>query len=90
VLEPEADLLARAARGLGGRLALSAICDPLAGVRALAGLATVTSWHFVWCAAAGMETILFCLFTLALIGWLWRRSSPPTRRPPMPHRSPTR
>ena len=40
VLEPDAALLARAAAGLAGRLALSAICDPLAGVAALTARAT--------------------------------------------------
>lgn len=36
------------------------------------GLLTVTSWHFVWAAAAGMETIIFCALTLGLIGLTWR------------------
>ncbi len=40
----------------------------------IVGLLAVTSWHFVWSAAAGMETIIFCAFTLMLIGLTWRRS----------------
>jgi len=51
VLEPEADILARAAHGLGARLALCAVCDPLAGVLALAGLAA--PMHAEWAAGLG-------------------------------------
>jgi acetolactate synthase-1/2/3 large subunit len=40
VLEPDAAILARAAHGLDGRLAFSAICAPLAGATALAAIAT--------------------------------------------------
>lgn len=40
VLEPDPALLDRAARGLGGRLALSAICAPLDAVRGVAARAT--------------------------------------------------
>jgi hypothetical protein len=40
----------------------------------IVGLITVTSWHFVWAAAAGMETINFCAFSLALIYLTWRRA----------------
>jgi hypothetical protein len=40
-----------------------------------AGLATVTAWHFVWVAAAGMETIIFTALTLVLITWICTRSA---------------
>ncbi len=46
VLEPDAAILARAAHGLGERLALSAICAPLDGARALTGLAS--PGHAAW------------------------------------------
>jgi hypothetical protein len=40
-----------------------------------AGLVLVFSWHLIWAAAAGMETMLFSAFTLVLIGlggWEWQ------------------
>ncbi|MDX2140632.1 MAG: hypothetical protein SF123_21295 [Chloroflexota bacterium] len=37
-----------------------------------AGLAIVASWHLLWAAAAGMETIVFSMFTLVLIWVAWR------------------
>jgi acetolactate synthase-1/2/3 large subunit len=46
VLEPDAAILGRAAQGLGARLAMSAICAPLDGVRALTGLAK--PGHAAW------------------------------------------
>lgn len=38
----------------------------------LTGLALVGSWHLVWASSAGMETMLFCMWTLALIALVWR------------------
>ena len=38
----------------------------------LAGLALVSAWHLVWAAVAGMETMLFSMFTLVLIALAWR------------------
>jgi hypothetical protein len=34
----------------------------------VAGLALVLNWHLIWAAAAGMETALFSLWTLVIIG----------------------
>lgn len=34
----------------------------------IAGLALVLNWHLIWAAAAGMETALFSLWTLVIIG----------------------
>jgi acetolactate synthase-1/2/3 large subunit len=48
VLEPDAAILARAAQGLGERLAFSAITAPLAGAQALAGMAS--TGHAAWAA----------------------------------------
>jgi len=48
VLEPEAALLDRAARGLGDRLAIAALCAPLDGVRGIEALAT--PMHREWAA----------------------------------------
>ncbi len=43
---------------------------------------TLGTWHLVWSAVAGMETIVFCLLTTALVYWAWRpflgRSSAPS------------
>lgn len=38
----------------------------------LAGLAVVSTWHLIWAAASGMETMLFSMFTLAIIWLAWR------------------
>jgi 4-amino-4-deoxy-L-arabinose transferase-like glycosyltransferase len=37
-----------------------------------AGLAVVSAWHLLWAAAAGMETMLFSMFTLLLPWLVWR------------------
>ena len=34
----------------------------------ITGLALVFSWHLIWAAASGMETAIFAMFTLLLIG----------------------
>ncbi|MCA9907036.1 MAG: hypothetical protein KC519_00180, partial [Anaerolineae bacterium] len=36
------------------------------------GLALVAEWHLLWAAAAGMETMVFSMFTLVLIWLGWR------------------
>lgn len=41
------------------------------------GLLMVCSWHLIWAAAAGMETMLFMMFSLLLILWLWHELDPP-------------
>ena len=38
----------------------------------LSGLALVLTWHLIWAASSGMETLLFCMWTLLLIGLSWR------------------
>lgn len=40
------------------------------------GLALVLAWHLVWAAVSGMETMIFCLFTLVLIWLAWREMEP--------------
>jgi hypothetical protein len=35
------------------------------------GLSLVLAWHLIWSAASGMETMLFCMFTLLLIWLTW-------------------
>lgn len=37
-----------------------------------AGLSIIFTWHLIWSAASGMETMLFCLWTLILIWLTWR------------------
>ncbi len=39
-----------------------------------AGLAVILEWHLIWAAASGMETMLFGLWTLALIALVWREA----------------
>jgi 4-amino-4-deoxy-L-arabinose transferase-like glycosyltransferase len=41
------------------------------------GLFTLTTWHFVWAAASGMETIIFSMFTVLLIYLAWRELHEP-------------
>jgi len=36
------------------------------------GLLILTTWHLIWTAASGMETIVFCLLTIVLIYLAWR------------------
>ena len=43
----------------------------LGGAGIWTGLATVLSWHLVWAAASGMETMLFAAFSLWVIGLAW-------------------
>ncbi|MBN1201182.1 MAG: hypothetical protein JXJ20_04935 [Anaerolineae bacterium] len=64
--------LALAAAGwIGARLAQVVFPDmPRAGL--LTGLALVLAWHLVWAAASGMETMLFCTLSLALVWCAWR------------------
>lgn len=40
----------------------------------LGGLALALAWHLAWAAASGMETLLFCLWTLGLISLTWQES----------------
>lgn len=37
-----------------------------------AGLALISTWHLIWAAASGMETMLFSMFTLVLFTAAWR------------------
>ncbi len=70
-------VLALAATGmLGARLAERLAPEQRwAGISA--GLAAVLSWHLLWAAASGMETMLFGAFTLALIALGWRELDAP-------------
>jgi hypothetical protein len=43
-------------------------------------LALVTSWHLIWAASSGMETMLFSSLSLAVVGLAWRAL--PDNRPP--------
>lgn len=36
------------------------------------GLALLATWHLVWAASSGMETMIFSMFTLVLIWLAWR------------------
>lgn len=37
------------------------------------GLALLLTWHLIWAAASGMETMLFAMWTLVLMFLVWRR-----------------
>ncbi|MBN2304967.1 MAG: hypothetical protein JXQ72_10840 [Anaerolineae bacterium] len=39
------------------------------------GLALVVTWHLVWAAASGMETMLFCTLSLLVVWLAWRELS---------------
>lgn len=41
------------------------------------GLALVVTWHLVWAAASGMETMLFCTLSLLVVWLAWREITPP-------------
>lgn len=36
------------------------------------GVAVVLSWHLIWAASSGMETMIFSMFTLIVVYLLWR------------------
>ncbi|MCB9455861.1 MAG: hypothetical protein H6671_07745 [Anaerolineaceae bacterium] len=51
---------------LGSRLA-ERLLPGVRGIRLAAGLALALAWHLVWAAASGMETMLFSMWTLAVM-----------------------
>lgn len=55
---------------LGARMA-ARLLPGARGVGLAAGLALALSWHLVWAAVSGMETMLFGMWTLALIALAW-------------------
>ena len=58
---------------IGRRVGSSLFPDfPQAGL--WSGLVMVVSWHLVWAAASGMETMLFCTLSLGVIWLGWRNS----------------
>lgn len=64
---------------IGGRMALRLLPGNRL-VAVLTGLALVGAWHLVWAAVSGMETPIFCMFTL-LLSWLaWRELDPLSAR----------
>ncbi len=60
-----------AAGWISRRMALLLFPD-LRGIGVWTGLALVTTWHLLWAAAAGMETMLFGTLSLLLVWLLWR------------------
>lgn len=67
---------------VGSRLAVQLYPD-VAWVGVWTGLAIVTTWHLVWAAASGMETMLFATLSLLVVGLAWRERAVPSvsRRP---------
>lgn len=69
-------LLGASAIGLQAILMARLAVRVLPGLAAggwIAGLLSISTWQFVWAAASGMETALFCLLTTGLIYVAWRR-----------------
>jgi len=64
--------LALALTGMIGRRIAWQLAPDTAYAPLLAGLAIVLSWHLIWAAASGMETMLFSLWALVL-AWLGLR-----------------
>ncbi len=56
---------------LGARLA-ERVAPDTRWVGWIAGLALLATWHLIWAAASGMETMLFGMFTLLLLWLAWR------------------
>jgi hypothetical protein len=56
---------------LGARLA-ERLAPAVRGIGLLTGLALVFSWHLIWAASSGMETMLFGTWTLTLLLGGWR------------------
>ncbi len=56
---------------LAGRMA-ERLLPKQSNARLLGGLSVILAWHLVWAAASGMETMLFSMWTLALIVIGWR------------------
>ncbi|MCB9450441.1 MAG: hypothetical protein H6672_03330 [Anaerolineaceae bacterium] len=51
---------------IGSRLA-ARLLPGVRGIHLMAGLALALAWHLAWAAASGMETMLFSMWTLAVI-----------------------
>jgi hypothetical protein len=64
--------LALAGAGWIGRRMGEIMFPDLAQVGLWTGLAMVTMWHLVWAASSGMETMLFCTLSLAVVWLGWR------------------
>lgn len=56
---------------LGARLAAQ-VAPERKYLPLITGLALVLAWHLIWAAVSGMETAIFCMWTLLLIWLAWR------------------
>jgi hypothetical protein len=63
----------RLAASMGKKLVPNAKWLPV-----MAGLSLVGSWHLVWAAVSGMETMMICTFTLALLWAAWQEADSET------------
>ena len=70
------DVLALALTGLIGAHLAALVAPGRKYVPLAAGLALVLTWHLIWAAVSGMETMIFCMFTLLLIWLGWRELEP--------------
>jgi hypothetical protein len=64
--------LALAGAGWIGRRLGEILFAGIASVGMWTGLAMVTAWHLVWATSSGMETMLFCTLSLAVVWLSWR------------------
>jgi hypothetical protein len=64
--------LALAGAGMLGMRLADRLLPGSREIALLAGLTLVLSWHLVWAAASGMETMLFSTQALALLWLVWR------------------
>lgn len=61
---------------IGARMAETLLPDQRLNP-AVVGSVLVAAWHLIWAAASGMETMVFSLLTLVLIGLAWRERDRP-------------
>jgi hypothetical protein len=64
--------LALAGAGMIGQRLGTILFPDLAQAGLWTGLAMVVMWHLVWAASSGMETMLFCTLSLAVVWVGWR------------------
>jgi hypothetical protein len=65
-------VLALALTGLVGARMAERLLPDHKSIGLIAGLTLIFSWHLIWAAASGMETMFFSLMTLLLPYLLWR------------------
>ncbi len=78
-------IVALVVTGLVGARMADHLASSVRGAGLYTGLALVGAWHLVWSAGAGMETMLFSMWTLVILWLAWnemRSASPPSALTP--------